>query len=200
MNKSLLVTLLIVLATNMHAPAWGQEFIGYEGKNAISEGDGGAKKTVDGIDIWSDGAPPRRFQLLGYINDTRHKTGIWGKISMSNLDSDIADVAKKNGGDAVILMDSNAETIGTVGNAFSTSNGSSMTNGNVGASHWNSATTAQSTGTTTGFSAAVQKQHSKYAVVKYLKSEDTSTPRAPEPSEPNGTPAPESPPAAAGKS
>lgn len=60
-----------------------QEFIGYEGKNAVREGDGGAKKTVEGVDFWSDGAPPRKFVLLGYVTDRRHKSGIMGNLPLA---------------------------------------------------------------------------------------------------------------------
>jgi hypothetical protein len=34
------------------------DFTVYEGKNAIQEGDGGAKKTVDGVDIWTEPRMP----------------------------------------------------------------------------------------------------------------------------------------------
>src|SRR3954465_14411160 len=90
-----------------------QDFIAFEGKNAIREGEGGAKKTVEGVDFWSDGEPPRKFKLVGYITDRRQKSGLIGMASMSGLERDVANLAKKNGGDAVILMNSEAETIGS---------------------------------------------------------------------------------------
>ena len=50
-----------------------QEFLPYEGKNAIQEGEGGTKKVVDGVDFWADGAPPRMqlsatIRLPGRVN------------------------------------------------------------------------------------------------------------------------------------
>jgi len=137
-----------------------QEFVAYEGKSALREGEGGTKKSVDGIDFWSDGAPPRKFLLLGFINDRRHKTGLFGMISMSNLESSVAEVAKKNGGNAVILVSSEAETVGMVGNSFGGAQGSATTVGNT--------TTGNAVGWQTGAASAVKKQNSKFAVVKYV--------------------------------
>src|SRR5437773_10072368 len=99
---------VVTLTTSVTA----QEFLPYEGKNAVREGEGGTKKVVDGIDFWADGAPPRPFKLLGYISDRRHKTGLLGMVRMSGRERGVADVAKKNGGDDVVLVASEAETAG----------------------------------------------------------------------------------------
>jgi len=153
---------IIALVCTMNA-AQAQEFLAYEGKNTHQEGEGGTKKVVDGIEFWADGAPPRQFKLLGYITDRRHKTGLIGVASMSRLDSDVAKVARSNGGDAVILLSSGAEIVGTVGNSFGGAQGSAHSFGGT--------TTARGTGWSSGMSAAVQKNNSKYAVVKYVSSE-----------------------------
>jgi len=137
----------------------------YEGKNALREGEGGTKKTVNGIDFWEDGAPPRQFKLLGYITDRRHKTGLVGMIRMSGLEGDIADVAKKNGGDAVILVKSEAETVGILSNSTGNASGTAITNGGT--------TTAQATGRSSSYTTGVQKQQSKFAVVKYVEQKES---------------------------
>ena len=85
---------------------------------------------------------------------------------MSSLESDIAAVAKKNGGDAVVLIAVEAETVGTVGSNYGSAQGSANTVG--------SNTTMRGSGWSTGMSAAVQKQQSKYAVVKYVEREKVS--------------------------
>jgi hypothetical protein len=158
-----------------------QEFLPYEGKNTIQEGEGGTKKVVDGVDFWADGAPPRPFKLLGYISDRRHKTGLIGMIRMSGLESDVAKLAKENGGDAVILVSSEAETVGTVGSGYGQAQGTANTAGGNTVMH--------GSGWSTGTSAAVQKQQSKYAVVKYVeqKAPAASEP-APSPSEVRSSP------------
>lgn len=144
------------------------DFTPYEGKNAIQEGDGGEKKTVDGVDFWSNGAPPRKFKLLGYITDKRHKTGLVGMVRMSGLESAIAKEARKAGGDAVILVSSDAETTGYVGQAQTTGQA------NTSASRNNARTTGSSW--SSAQAAPVQKQLSKYAVVQYLADDPTPPP------------------------
>jgi len=172
MKKNLAVLAVALLAVALVAGGIGnaaaQEFLPYEGKNAIHEGEGGTKKVVNGIDFWADGAPPRSFKLLGYISDRRHKSGLFGALRMSTLEGDVADVAKANGGDAVILVSAEAETVGTVGHSFGQANGTANTYGG--------STTVHASGWSTGISSAVQKQQSKYAVVKYVEGPTTSNP------------------------
>lgn len=156
----------IVALTLVTAPllAMAGDFIAYEGKDSVQEGTGGAKKTVDGIDFWSDGAPPRPFKLLGYIDDTRHKSGLFGLARMAGLEGSIAKTARKNGGDAVILITSEAQTKGIATQSHETGNATVSSYGG------NQATV---NGSTSGNSWAtrVENQHSRYAVVKYLVTE-----------------------------
>lgn len=140
-----LALLLLVFST---AAVAGPKFTAYYGKDPVYEGQGGAMETVAGVDFWSDGSPPRRFKLLGYISDRRHKTGLIGKMRMSKLQKDLAKVAREHGGDAVILVDARADTIGFAHSGTATVNGSQA---------WGS-----------GFSAGIQKQETKVAVIKYL--------------------------------
>lgn len=131
------------------------EFIGYEGKNAIHEGQGGEKKVVNGVDFWFNGDPPRKFKVLGSVSDRRMKTGIYGMIRMSGLEFDIAKAAASAGGDAVILQSQGDDLLGVsgFGNAYATSNG----------------TTANAFGSS--FASPVKAHESRYVVVKYLPDE-----------------------------
>jgi len=147
----ILALLLSINATFAHSA----DFVAYEGKGAVIEGQGGGKKVVDGIDFWSDGDPPYKYKLLGYLTDRRLKSGLFGMISMSGLESNIASEAKKAGGDGVIVIYSDAETVGGVSNGVA----SGQSNGR------------RYSGSGTGISAAIQKNNSKFAVVKYLKDE-----------------------------
>jgi len=64
--------MFVVLGAAVASPAIsvaGPDFLAYEGRNAIHEGQGGEKKTVDGIDFWSNRDPPHRFQVLGSLTD-----------------------------------------------------------------------------------------------------------------------------------
>jgi hypothetical protein len=46
------------------------EYYPYQGGGPMI-GQGGAAKRIDEIDIWQIGAPPRKFQIIGFIEDTR---------------------------------------------------------------------------------------------------------------------------------
>ena len=162
---------LFVCLVSASSVAAAEEFTAYEGKNAIREGEGGAKKTVNGTDCWTDGAPPYPFKILGFINDKRLKSGLFGALRMSSLESDVAALAKANGGDAVITSASESETVGTVGSGNSTATGT--------ANSYNGTTTARASGMSTWNSVAVQKQNSKFVVIKYMKdSQPPSTTQA----------------------
>lgn len=150
----------MVAMVGLSIPAFASDFVVYEGKDAIREGNGEEKKPVDGIDFWANGAPPKKFKILGYIEDTRRQSGLIGKLRMSGLDSSVAKQAKGAGGDAVIVVDANAETTGYVGNSYTSEQASATSNGN--------SATAQGHSWTSSGTVAVQKQHSRYAVVKYL--------------------------------
>jgi hypothetical protein len=139
---------------------YAQEFEGFEGSNNVFEGDGGSRKNVDGIDFWTNGAPPAKFALLGYISDRRHKSGLVGKIRMSGLEHDVAEKVRAVGGDAVILVDSEAETVAVGHWGSSSSRGSAQAFGN------SASATSQSHGT--AFSRPIQKQVTRFAVIKYL--------------------------------
>jgi hypothetical protein len=154
------IALTMIAMVGLSIPAFASDFVAYEGKDSIREGNGGEKKTVDGIDFWANGAPPKKFQIIGYIEDTRMKSGLIGKLRMSGLDSSVAKQAKSAGCDAVILVDANAETTGYVGSSHTSEQASATSYGNTA--------TAQGHSWTTGGTVAVQKQHSRYAVVKYL--------------------------------
>ena len=66
------------------------------------EGHGGTRKVVDGMDVWTHGDPPRRFQVLGIIEDERPG----GVIPMAQLEHDIVQKTRQNGGNVVILVSS----------------------------------------------------------------------------------------------
>jgi hypothetical protein len=160
----------IIAATIIALPAPSRaapEFLAYEGRNAIHEGQGGEKKTVDGIDFWSNGDPPHRFKVLGSLTDRRHKTGLVGMVRMSGLDDDIAKAARAAGGDAVILQSEGDEVVGTAGFANGNVHGSS----GYGGFH--------AYGSSSSFARPIEKHDSRYLVVKYLPDEEPAPPPAP---------------------
>jgi hypothetical protein len=122
------------------------EYKAFEGKlDGIIEGKGGAKFVVDNMEIWDDGEPPRKFKILGFIDDNR----VAGRISMRFLRGSLVEKARKAGGDAVIKMNTQAQL------------GEYYAAGGAAIKVYSSAIHS-----TYG---SLDRNISKYAVVKYLK-------------------------------
>jgi hypothetical protein len=159
-----------------HSVASASEFVAYEGRDAVQQGNGGEKKNVNGVDFWSNGAPSRKFKIIGYVTDSRLKSGLIGIIRMSGRDSSIAKEAKKAGGDAVILTNSEAVTKGYISNtqtntattANTSGSLSATTSGNSTTGTFGATTTTQGQGNSATMAVPVEQQHTKYAVIKYL--------------------------------
>ena len=144
--KAIFFTLLLVFTA---LPAHTQEFNKLHARQPlIIEGNGGTMEIVDGIELWSSGDPPHRFEVLGYIEDNRRVSGLINQMRLKGLPGKLAKIAKENGGNAVVLIDSSKETIGYY------SQGNATASGNTA---WGSATTVP-----------VEKRSRRYAVVKYL--------------------------------
>lgn len=144
----------------------GTQFLTYEGRDAIQEGQGGNKKVVDGVDFWMDGTPPHRYQILGEITDERWRSGLVGMIQMGHLDRDIARMVHEKGGDAVLLADEHDRVVGVATSGF----------GNAYGNRWGA------WGSSSAFSAPLTREASRFIVVKYLPdAPPTVAPAAPGP-------------------
>lgn len=88
------------------------DFAGYEGPEIIEAGQGGTKIARHGIDYWTSGKPPRRYQVIGRISDRRSEEWDGGHAIGS---PSIARKVKKAGGSAVILIDQNDVAQGSTG-------------------------------------------------------------------------------------
>lgn len=86
------------------------EYKPFEAKVNVFEGGGGTKVVIDGLEYWDNGDPPRKFRILGIIDDERPG----GRIQMSYLRSDIIQKAKEAGGDAVVQITNNSLIVGSV--------------------------------------------------------------------------------------
>ena len=83
----------------------------YEARNSIVDGNGGSRTAKDGIDFWTIGDPPRRYQIIGIIRDKRG-TGVFHGNALAS--SKIAKMVREAGGDAVILLDENTTLKGVL--------------------------------------------------------------------------------------
>lgn len=114
--KKLIIAALVLSASSV-APA-KQEYAAYEGRDAIQVGNGGTKITKNGIDFWTTGSPPHRYQVLGILTDARKNRRFDGNVIGSES---VAKKAIAAGGDAVIVAGADTKAAGfvTSGNAFS---------------------------------------------------------------------------------
>jgi hypothetical protein len=71
-------------------------FRAFEGNGSLIEGKGGTKTVVDGMEIWDNGDPPRRFSILGYL-EVKAQFG-----ADFNFLSRAVEMARQHGGDAII--------------------------------------------------------------------------------------------------
>ena len=122
----------------------------FEGGDVI-EGTGGTKKTVDGIDIWNNGTPPRKYKVIGIIDDVRRES----LIGMAGYESRLVKKAKEASGDAIVFLDSHSELVG-----YHTSGDAGMAYSAGGQPTYQSADS-----TTT----AIHNKVTKAAVIKYVE-------------------------------
>jgi hypothetical protein len=97
--------LAFLLAVTLSCVSCSNDFQAWELRNSVVEGRGGAKKVVDEMDVWTYGDPPRRFIVLGIIEDARPG----GLIPMAQTKHDIVAKARQSGGDAVIVVSSQSQ-------------------------------------------------------------------------------------------
>jgi len=144
-----LLTLAAFAAIALLAGCANTEYKPFEAKNNMFEGKGGTKVVVDGMEIWDNGDPPRKFKVLGIIDDERPG----GLIPMSQLRGDMVKKAREAGGDAVVQLSSQSQIAGyyTSGSASEYASGSSVT-------AYGSSTTMP-----------VRRNTAKFAVIKYLE-------------------------------
>lgn len=106
MQSSILKSMILaatVVTGLISTPAFAQakiDFASYEGPPKIVEGEGGTKITKNGIDYWTTGTPPRKYQIIGFVQDKRDEAWDGGHAIGS---PSIARKVKKAGGDAVII-------------------------------------------------------------------------------------------------
>lgn len=105
MTKSLMLIALALLAgcaqTNYQV---------YEGRDSITDGRGGTKEMIDGYEIWDNGDPPRRYQVIG-VATVEDFDNVFGQ---QRLRTAIANQIRQAGGDAAIVLDgfSQGQSIG----------------------------------------------------------------------------------------
>lgn len=107
--RILLAAIVAVVLTGGSAHA-GANFAPYEGQDAIAEGRGGTRVTKDGVDFWTTGEPPRRYQVLGVLSDKRGTGALSGKA----IGGSTAKHVRELGGDAAIILGEDTQAVGAM--------------------------------------------------------------------------------------
>ena len=130
------------------------------------EGKGGAMQTMDGIDFYSSGWPAGKFKILSVIQGSYYRGGnaLMSALSEQKAMNGILKEAKAEGADAVILLSSNYEVLGT----STTGSGNGTSSGTINS--FGSTATINSTETMNYSSSTVINgaQNGSVALVKYL--------------------------------
>lgn len=93
--SAVLVVLLVGCAQTNY-----QQFEGRNGPQII-EGQGGTKEVVNGYEIWDNGTPPHRYQVLGVVA-IEDFDNVFGKQRIYNA---LSEQIKTAGGDAAVVVD-----------------------------------------------------------------------------------------------
>lgn len=145
MKKTLVLAFIIGLFLSACVST---EYYTYSG-SPVYTGTGGACKNINGVDLWVVGNPPRKFMIIGYIEDSRPNRG----IPLLTMQSDLVAQAKRAGGDGLLLNSQQINYMGT----YSSGNVSAFANGNNFNAYGS------------GFSVPLTNRESRHYVIKYVQ-------------------------------
>jgi len=86
------------------------QYRAFEARDPFREGAGGTRQTVEGVDIWYDGTPPRRYQIIGVLTVSQREG--WGSNAL--IENSIVRQTRRRDGDAAILIRSDSIASGGV--------------------------------------------------------------------------------------
>lgn len=72
----------------------------YEGGRGIRQGSGGARESVDGVDVWIHGEPPRAYEIIGYTTVESQDDWVGNRILLSRVAARVREAR----GDAAVFM------------------------------------------------------------------------------------------------
>lgn len=142
MKPESLIRAILYAAASLLLSGCVTEYRQFEPPERVT-GSGGEKTSFHGMELWTAGLPPREFIVLGEITDNRP----CGAMAMCLRGSQIASLARQQGGDALIL---GFDRVGAKWNGA--------------APGWN----ANDSGTTANLmNNPIKQEVSKYYVIKY---------------------------------
>lgn len=104
-------------------------FYPHEAGDNVYPGKGGSRFTFEGLDVWFNGEPARRYAILGYIEDPR---GLYADEDHRSVESSVVQKAREVGADALIEIQILANPAPTSGVIFGTSAGFGRTGFGMG--------------------------------------------------------------------
>lgn len=112
---------VIAIAVSAATPALARvEYAAYDGPDSLRTGEGGTRVTQDGIDFWTTGTPPRRYQVMGILTDGRSNR-LWDGHAVGS--SGLARRAHDLGANALIVVGENQQDRGIRGGWFNNGGG-----------------------------------------------------------------------------
>lgn len=146
--KTTMITALTTVLLLSGCACVTTEYKVFEGtREGIIEGKGGSKVVVNGMEIWENGEPPRKFKILGFIDDNRGAG--WLEQDTASVREDIVEKARGAGGDAIVKINTQSQL-----SEFYKAGGASIN------TYGSYASPAYSLS---------DRKSSKYAVIKYLR-------------------------------
>ena len=107
--RTVVFACLATMALIAPLAAQAAKFAAYEGKDSLQQGQGGTKIVKADVEFWTTGTPPHSYKVLGIISDKRRTGLLYGNAVGS---SGIAEMVKKAGGHAAIVLDQNTQVSG----------------------------------------------------------------------------------------
>ena len=140
-------------------------FKAFDDGGAHYVGKGGAREVVDGVEIWSDGSPPRTYRVIGLIEDTRRNAA----IPMASFKKDVAEAIRANGGAAGIILTKGVQQLGTYTTPTTTNTrvfGTATPLGTTGLYSVNGTATSTTSPT---YTVPISNQVATVAVIRYVE-------------------------------
>lgn len=110
-GKNIKLLLIVALIGIIMGCVSSTSFQKWAGPNEF-KGEGGSYITKDGIDIYTLGEPNKKFSIIGTINHSMLSDGaVIALFGDSWTYSNLAKEAKKQGGDAVIMLNSKSKIV-----------------------------------------------------------------------------------------
>ncbi|MDD4933264.1 MAG: hypothetical protein PHO89_07355 [Methylacidiphilaceae bacterium] len=132
----------------------------YVGENEQQGKGVAAKRVINGIDVWSDGTPPRKYEIIGVVDDSR--SGFF----RDSLLQDVTRKAKRMGGEGIIEYQGYAAAASAALAAAGGVSGNMVGSPSLGSG---AAAGAAYGGAAAGGLSAAGPGHSRWWVIRYLR-------------------------------